>query len=262
MLIDFHTHCFPEKIAARALNSLSFVSGGMTPYTDGTAEGLLASMEKEGVDRSVVLNIATNPHQMRSVNDFAASINSEKLIAFGSVHPDAPDALDELDRIKALGLVGVKFHPDYQQFFVDDKKAFPLYKKISELGLITVFHAGFDFGFQPPYKCMPKNALAMLDRFSSPVVLAHWGGLSCGDEVLSLLCGRDVYFDVSFGCGVMPRSTALAIIEKHGADRLLFGTDSPWHTPVMELSLQKTLGLSQEDQDKINFKNALKLLGK
>ena len=260
MLIDFHTHVFPDKLAPRALQSLSYVAGGIAPYTDGTVNGLLAAMEKEGVDKSVVLNIATNPHQMHAVNDFAASIRSEKLIAFGSFHPDAPDALEELDRIKSLGLKGVKFHPDYQKFFVDDEKLFPLYKKISELGLITVFHAGFDFGFPPPYKCMPKNALKMLDHFSTPVVLAHWGGLSCGDEVLSLLCGRDVYFDVSFGCGVMPRSTALAIIEKHGTDKLLFGTDSPWHTPTMELNMQNTLGLSDEEKDKINYKNAQKLL--
>ncbi len=262
MLIDFHTHCFPTKIASRALENLSFVSGGLTPYTDGTAEGLLLSMQKEGVDRSVVLNIATNAHQMHSVNDFAASINSEKLVAFGSVHPDAPDAAEEVERIKELGLKGVKFHPDYQHFFADETRLFPLYKKISELGLITVFHAGFDFGFEPPYKCMPKNAVKMLEQFSSPVVLAHWGGLSCGDEVISTLCGMNVYFDVSFGYGVMPRSTALKIIEKHGADKLLFGTDSPWHTPTMELTMQKTLGLSKEDTDKINYKNALKLLEK
>ena len=260
MLIDFHTHIFPDNLAARALSRLSYVSGGLTPYTDGTTKGLLSSMEKEGVDRSVVLNIATNPHQMHSVNDFAASVNSEKLVAFGSVHPDAPDALDELDRIKSLGLKGVKFHPDYQHFFVDEPRLFPLYKKISELGLITLFHAGYDFGFDPPYKCMPKNALNMLDRFTSPVVLAHWGGLTCGEEVIDLLCGRDVYFYVSFGYGVMPRSTALAIIDKHGVDKLLFGTDSPWHTPTMELNMQKTLGLSDEDIAKINYKNALKIL--
>ncbi len=261
MLIDFHSHVFPAKIAEKALKNLSFVAGGILPHTNGTPEGLLAAMDKEGVDKSVVLNIATNAHQMHAVNDFAASINGDRLIAFGSVHPEAPDALEELDRIKELGLKGVKFHPDYQGFFVDDPKMFPLYKKISELGLITVFHAGYDFGFPPPYKCMPKNAIKMLDKFSSPVVLAHWGGLSCGEEVIDVLCDTPAYFDVSYGCGVMPRTTAIEIIEKRGADRLLFGTDSPWHSPTMELSMQSTLGLSDEDKEKINYKNALNLLG-
>ena len=260
MLIDFHTHAFPTKIAQRALKNLSFVSGGLQPYTDGTPEGLLSSMDKEGVDKSVVLNIATNAHQMRSVNDFAASINSERLIAFGSVHPDAPDALEELDRIKELGLKGVKFHPEYQGFFADDPKMYPLYKKISDLKLVTVFHAGFDFGFAPPYKCLPATALRALDKFSSPVVLAHWGGLSCGEDVIRYLCGTPAYFDVSFGYGVMPRHTALSILEKHGADKLLFGTDSPWHTPSMELTMQSTLGLSEKEKEKINFLNAEKLL--
>ncbi len=233
----------------------------MRPHTDGTVEGLRRLMRENGVDKSVVLNIATNAHQMHAVNDFAASINGDDIVAFGSVHPDAPDALDELDRIVSLGLKGVKFHPDYQGFFVDEKRLFPIYKKISDLGLVTVFHAGFDFGFPPPYKCMPNNALRMLDVFSSPVVLAHWGGQACGEEVVRLLAGRDVYFDVSFGYGVMPRYTCLKIIEKHGADRLLFGTDMPWHTPQMELALQSTLGLSEEEKDKINAENALKLLG-
>ena len=261
MLIDFHTHVFPAKIARKALEHLSFVAGGLTPYTDGTPEGLLSAMDKEGVDRSVVLNIATNVHQMHSVNDFAASINGDRLIAFGSVHPDAPDALEELERIKELGLKGVKFHPDYQGFFAGDPKMYPLYKKISELGLITVFHAGFDFGFPPPYKCMPTSAVKALEHFSAPVVFAHWGGLSCGEEVIKTLCGTPAYFDVSYGYSVMARTTALEILCKHGPDKLLFGTDSPWHTPSMELSMQSTLGLSDEDKEKINYKNALRLLG-
>ena len=151
MRIDFHTHCFPDKIAEKAMGKLSVASGGLIPQTDGTAEGLRREMKKDGVDISVVMNIATNAHQQHSVNDFAASLVSDDLIPFGSVHPDAPDALEELERIRSLGLKGVKFHPEYQQFYVDDEKMFPIYKKISDLGLITLFHAGGDIGFPPPY---------------------------------------------------------------------------------------------------------------
>ena len=150
MVIDFHTHVFPDKIAPRAIEKLSDASGGLYPYTDGTADGLASRMRESGVDVSVVLSIATNAHQQKSVNDFAATLNARtEFVAFGSVHPTAPDALEELDRIASLGLRGVKLHPDYQGFDADDDKMIPIYKRISSLGLFTVFHAGVDLASRP-----------------------------------------------------------------------------------------------------------------
>lgn len=262
MLIDFHTHCFPEKIAEKAIDKLSYVSGGLQNYTDGTLSGLKKSMAEGGVDISVVLNIATNATQQKNVNDFAASINNEKdIFAFGSVFPAAEDALYELERIKALGLKGVKLHPDYQGFDVDNPKFKQLYKKISDLGLITVFHAGFDYGFAPPYHATPEKLQKALSWFSSPVIAAHWGGVNCNQGVLDLLCGRDIYFDVSFGYSMLPRYYAEKILEKHGADKILFGTDTPWHTPKMEKRLLNNLEIPGNDLEKIYCGNAKKLLG-
>lgn len=261
MLIDFHTHCFPEKIAAKAVEKLSFASGGLEYHTDGTVEGLRKSMENSGVDISVVLNIATNAQQQKNVNDFAASINNgQDIFSFGSVFPDSEDALYELERIKALGLKGVKLHPDYQGFNVDDEKMKPIYKKISDLGLITVFHAGFDYGFPPPYGATPEKLEKALSWFESPVIAAHWGGVNCNQGVLDLLCGKDIYFDVSFGYSMLPRYYAEKILEKHGADKILFGTDTPWHTAEMEMRLLNNLELCPEDFDKISSGNARKLL--
>jgi len=260
MLIDFHTHCFPDKLAPRALELLSFASGGLRPTTDATVSGIRASMKEQGVAKSVVLSIATNAGQQKNVNDFAASINGDDIVAFGSVYPHSPDALSELERIKSLGLKGIKLHPEYQQFYTDDEKMKPLYKKISELGLITVFHAGNDFGYRPPYHNMPENMANALKWFDSPVVAAHWGGVGAGEEVLNRLCGLDVYFDTSFGYGTMPKYVAECIIEKHGTDKILFGTDSPWHCAEWELRLLNSLGLSESDKEKIFSKNALGLL--
>ena len=262
MTIDFHTHCFPDTLAVKAVSRLSAVSGGLTPHTDGTLAGLRRSMVEGGVSASVVMHIATNPTQQHKVNDFAAAIQNEvDIYSFGSVHPDAPDALDELERIKALGLKGVKLHPDYQGFAVDDERMKPIYQKISDLGLVTLFHAGLDYGFPPPYGCMPQALARALDWFSAPVVAAHWGGIQCGEEVLRHLCGRDVYFDTSFGYGTMPKYYAEKIMEKHGAERLLFGTDSPWHTASMEWRLLDTLGLSEAEREQIACGNAKRLLG-
>ncbi len=261
MLIDFHTHAFPEKIADKALDKLSFASGGMVPHTNGTAKSLKEVMKKQGVDISVVLNIATNEKQQKSVNDFAASINKDNIVSFGSVFPDSENALEELERIKHLGLKGVKLHPDYQGFFVDDSKYFPLYKKISELGLITVFHAGYDYGFPPPYHATPERLAVALKQFSTPVIAAHWGGLDCSEDVLKYLAGSEIYIDTSFGYANMPKYFASEIVKRHGADKILFGTDCPWHTAEMELRLLNSLNLSEEELEKITHKNAENLLG-
>lgn len=262
MLIDFHTHCFPDKIAERAIQKLAFVSGGLEPHTNGTVAGLKESMKKGKVDISVVLNIATNAHQQKSVNDFAAAINNGKdIFSFGSVFPFSEDALEELERIKELGLLGVKLHPDYQGFNVDDERLKPLYKKISDLGLITVFHAGFDYGFAPPYGATPEKMARALEWFSTPVVAAHWGGVNCNEAVVEHLCGKDIYFDVSFGYSMMPKYYAEKIMELHTPDKMLFCTDTPWHTADMEMRLLDSLGLTQDNMDKITHKNAQKLLG-
>ena len=260
MIFDIHAHAFPEKIAPRAISSLSFRAGGLEPSYDGTFEGLCAFMEKEGVCGFSVQNIATNPAQMKNVNDFAVKCMRKNVFPFGSVHPDAPDALEELERIKAMGLRGIKLHPDYQSFFVDDKRMIPIYKKASQLGLVILFHAGYDFGFPAPYHCMPDNLAKALKYMDTPVIAAHWGGLSAGKEVIEKLCALPLYFDTSFGYGTKPRDEALEIIEKHGTDRILFGSDSPWHTPSMEMKLLNTLGLSESALFDITYNNAKKLL--
>lgn len=261
MLIDFHTHAFPDKIASRAMDKLSYDSGGLNPQTNGTFENLKIQMNRDGVDISVVQSIATNPGQQENVNNFAFEINKDSsIVAFGSVHPDAPDALCELERIKDMGLKGVKFHPEYQSFYADDEKMKPIYRKISQLGLITLFHAGHDYGFGTPYHGMPDNLIGALKWFDSPVVAAHWGGVGCGEEVISKLCGMDIWFDLSFGYGNMPKSFAQQIVDKHTPDRLLFASDMPWHRPAWEMMLLDTLDISESDREKIYFKNALKLL--
>jgi len=260
MIIDFHTHCFPDKIAKRAVESLG-KAAALIPVHDGTADGLLKSMKQDNIDISVVLNIATAPHQQISVNNFAAELNKKsRLIAFGSVHPDAEDALYELERIASMGIKGVKFHPEYQNFYVDDIKMRPIYKKISQLGLITVFHAGKDNGFASPYKCMPVALANALKWFDSPVVAAHWGGLMCHEDVIKYLCGLPVYFDISFSYGTIALPMIHKIIEKHGTDKLLFGSDSPWNRPSQDLTVLNALQLDEVDMNKICCTNALKLL--
>ena len=261
MIIDFHTHAFPDRIAHTAMEKLSFASGGLIPQTDGTIAGLHAIMSRDNISKSVLLGIATNEKQQQSVNDFVTAYESDKIIPFGSVYPHSNDALCKLERIKAMGLKGIKFHPEYQQFFVDDEKMKPLYKKASQLGLIVLFHAGEDMGYPAPYHATPERLRTAAKWIDSPMVCAHWGSANMGEDVLKYLCDIPVYFDTAFGYATMSKDKAQRILDKKGADLILFGSDCPWHAPHWDVGMIETLDLSQNDKEKIYHLNAEKLLG-
>ena len=263
MIIDFHTHCFPDPLAPRAVRALAEKSGIMFPPGDGTVTSLKSSMDACGVDVSVVLGIATNPHQQRKVNDFAISLLGDKrLVPFGSVHPDSPDALQELERLAAAGIKGIKFHPEYQSFFVDEKRMLPIYEKAAELGLITVFHAGLDLGYRPPFHCTPLRLRNALPAFSgAPVAAAHWGGVDEVYNTLRYLCGTDIYLDTSYSYGAVSPLIAADIISAHSADRVLMGTDFPWMNADMSLAFLDCCGINAEQKEKITGGNARRLLG-
>lgn len=260
MIIDFHTHVFPEKIAEKTIEKLSFVSGGLIPQTNGTLESLKALMAKDEIDKSIVLAIATNEKQQTNVNDYIKSCEGDDIIPFGSVYPHAENALEELERIKGMGIKGVKLHPEYQQFFVDDEKMKPIYKKISELGLIVIFHAGVDFGYPAPYHATPERLRTAAKWLESPMICAHWGSAGMGEDVLKYLCDVPVFFDTAFGYGTMPKATALQILEKKGVDKMLFGSDAPWHAPSWDIRMIKTLELTPQEEEQIFSGNAIKLL--
>ncbi|MBR6338069.1 MAG: amidohydrolase family protein, partial [Ruminococcus sp.] len=141
MLIDMHVHAFNEKIAAKALAVL-VGNSSLTPLTDATTAGTLKKLDEWGVDKAAILSIATKPSQQGIINSWAASIKSERLLPFGSVHPDADDWYDELVRIKRSGLYGVKLHPDYQGFKIDEPRLFPVYEACAELSLPLLLHSG------------------------------------------------------------------------------------------------------------------------
>ncbi len=263
MIIDFHTHCFPDKIAEKTIEILRLRSGITRPFHGGTVRNLLDLQNAEGVDYSVVLNIATNPRQQTNVNNFAISLKEvDGIIPFGSVHPDSPDALEELERLKANGIKGVKLHPDYQGFFADDKKMFPIYEKIAELGMITLFHCGFDIGYPEPVHCTAQALASVLPVFGgAPVVAAHFGGIWSLPETRKHLAGKNVYLDTAYGYGTITPRYAKEIIDIHGVDKILFGSDAPWNSPSQDIELIKCFGLTDDEEKAVLGENARKLLG-
>lgn len=260
MIIDFHTHCFPDGLAVKAVPALA-VKANIPAMVSGTVSDLKSSMLTNGINYSVLLNIATKPSQTEKINDWAAQIQQGSIISFGSIHPLYENWKNELKRIKNLGLKGIKFHPEYQDFYADDKALYPIYEYAFELGLIIAFHAGEDLGFKPPFHCTPDRLDNLITHFEGgKIIAAHMGGYNYWDEVEKHLVGKDIYFDTSYAVGIMDNEQAKRIIQNHGYKKILFGTDSPWRDQGWSVRSIKDLCLGQEIEEAIFYKNASDLL--
>ena len=266
MTVDFHAHAFPDALAERSVAFLA-AKANIPHYSDGSCKGLCESA-KGVADACLVLPVVTKPSQFHSVNAFAKRINdgefdTEKvrLLSFGGIHPDSEDIRGELRAIKELGLKGVKLHPDYQATFIDDKKNLEIIEISMELGLLVSVHAGLDLGFPDCTHCTPKRARNMLRSTGAEgVVLAHMGGFEMWEEVADELVGEKVFFDTGVVARFMDVSLATSIVKAHGADRVLFATDSPWESYEASRDFVEALDLSREEKEKIFGLNAAKLL--
>ena len=260
---DVHAHAFADPIAERALSALSDTSS-IAPATDGTVRGLHRIMAERNIDSALVLPVATKPSQQTTINNWAAEIMGDGLYCCGTVHPDAQDAVDEVGRIKKLGLYGVKFHSEYQHFCPDDERMFPIYERISELGLLAVFHGGWDPFGEGDIRATPQSFARVCEAFPDlKVVAAHLGGMKLWSDVERYLAGRydDLYMDVGVVARYIDDETLLRIIRKQGADKVLFGSDVPWDDPAHEMAMIERLPLTHEEKELIFYKNAEKLLG-
>lgn len=258
MIIDFHAHIYPEKIAEKATKNVgSFYNLAMT-YS-GLPEELIARGSKVGVEKYIVHSTATKPEQVESINNYIIDqVNKHpEFIGFGTIHPDYKDFEKELNRIKEAGLKGVKFHPDFQQFQFDDPKLSPIYETLSKLDIPVLTHAGdkrFDFSG-------PKRISNVLEKHPDlTVIAAHFGGFTEWDNSMKYLVGKNVYFDTSSSLFVLSVDEAMNMIRKHGVDKFLFGTDFPMWDHEDELSRFNKLPLTEEEREMILYKNAVKLL--
>ena len=280
MIIDMHTHSFPEKLAASTLEKLSAASH-TRPFTNGTPGGLQASMREARVDLSVVLPVATSPRQVEHVNDASARLNETAeetgLLSFGCMHPDYEGWREELARVKALGRKGIKLHPVYQGADLDDPRYLRFLDRAGELGLVVVTHAGLDVGFPGVVRCSPemvRRAVAQVGPVK--LVLAHMGGWRCWDRVLELLPELPVLIDTSFSVGRMsPLNDGfyqeeelrlldsrgfLKLVRAFGAGRVLFGSDSPCSGQKESLEWVRSQPLTEEERTAILGGNAQNLL--
>lgn len=263
MIIDFHTHSFPDKIAEKTISYLA-EKGKIQPFREGTLSSLKKSMKESGIDISVVLPVATSPRQVESINRLAKEENGrEGIIYAGAVHPDCENIGAVLDDIKSAGLFGVKIHPDYQGVYFDDPKVIAILEEAAKRDLYVVTHAGLDVGYPDDIHCTPDMVLRILEKLGgiidNKLVLAHLGGCDMYDEVLDKLAGKPVYMDTAV---VLDRyyEKSKEIILKHGADKILFATDSPWAPQKKFADLIRSYGFDEETERKIFSENAKKII--
>lgn len=277
MIIDMHTHTFPEQIAEWAIDKLKRASHTV-PFSSGTASGLAASMKAAGVDYSVVLPVATNPLKAASMNDASLAASGAGLIYFGAIHPDTPQAKQELRRIAQAGMKGIKLHPVYQGVDIDDARSLRILEAAGELDLVVVMHAGEDIGFPGVVRCSPEMTANAL-RQVGPVKLicAHMGGWRNWERVADCLVNTSAMIDTAFSLGditpleddyytpqqihMLDETAFCALVRVFGSDRVLFGSDSPWDDQRAAVSAIRHLPLDEDEKRNILGENARRLLG-
>lgn len=263
MIIDFHTHIFPDSLAPRAMSVLLKNGGNIyAPVTDMTLTSLMGRMDEWGIGISVVQPVVTKPSQTVTTNKWAQSICSERIISFGGVHPDTDDYKRDIDFIAGLGLRGLKFHAEYQNFQLDEPRMLRIYDYALSKGLILLHHGGFDPDFQPPFKTSPRQFANIAREMQGGVIIAaHLGGHAQWDDVERYIVGTNLYIDTSMGQEYYSAEQFMRIIRAHGSEKVLFASDSPWSNAHDELEHIKALPLTEAERENILGRNAARLLG-
>lgn len=267
MVIDFHTHAFPDAIAERTIQKLAAIAWS-TPCHDGTMRGLVRGMQAGGIDRSVVLPVVTAPRQFETVNRFAAQHNGrDGLIFFGGIHPDCDEPEKKLDTLRTMGLCGIKLHPDYQGVRLGDARYIRIVRQAIARGMTVVTHTGQDPLCPDDVHATTADIERLLDgvyRGGAPgdgaLVLAHLGGVGQLEETEARLMGAPVYFDTAFMLDRVPAEQVVRLCRRHGTDRVLFASDSPWGEPAAFYRIFRSLPFTEEEREQMLWRNAAALL--
>lgn len=260
-IIDFHTHIFPDTLAPRAIARLLAGAPNDRNFTDGTASGLLQSMQQHSIALSVTLPIATKKEQVSTIIKQQAMLDRNFFIPFGTIHPATKDIDTTIKMVIDNHLSGIKLHPEYQQFHLDDRTYFPLYDALSASGLVIVIHAGKDPGPFPGDHALPEAFVHVRKNFPKlKMVAAHMGGWKLWEQIPEKLCDVPMYFDTSAVYGFLCKDLFMRIATRHGIDNILFGSDSPWFDQGSAVQWIDSLPLSHHAKEKIFGLNAVTLL--
>ena len=262
-IFDAHSHAFPDTIAAGAIASLKAETlwEPVEAHHDGTVRGLIETMDRAGIKRTILCSIATRPTQVRKITDWSAAIACERIVPFASIHPDFEDVEAEAERIASLGLRGIKLHPQYMKCAADDPRMLRIARAAARFGLALTIHAGYDLSFPKDELASPRQILTLAESAPGLRVLAcHMGGWERWEEVLDELAGQPVWLETSYALEDCPGPLLEAILANHPPEYLLFGTDSPWADQRKELELFMALPISDETKRLALWDNAERFL--
>lgn len=261
MIIDFHTHAFPQAIAQKAVQN-DYIKAAI----GGSYDDLIEVMDASGVDISLIMPVATKPGMYKGLNDNAiklSQIYNNKLMSFGSVYPGEDNWDKAVDYVKEIGLKGIKIQPVFQRCKISDESVYELTKYATDIGLYVLIHVGKDYPTPPEEVATPKMASKLVESInnSNKIILAHLGGYNYPLDAFEYVAGQDCYLDTSMCKDDVGYELMYKIIEKHGCDKVLFGSDSPWYNQKNAVDDIHQLGLTEDELSKILYKNASKILG-
>lgn len=260
-IINAHCHIYPDKIASKAVDGIkNFYDLNMS--LDGTVNGLIEDGNTVGVNHYLIHSVATTPKQVKSINEFIAesvNTNPDIFTGFGTLHPDSEDIQSDFDHLIELGLKGVKIHPDFQQFAMNEERAFKMGEIINDGNVPLMVHCG-DFRYN---YSNPEQIKVFLDKFPNLTFIgAHFAGWSIWEEATEKLAGiPNLYVDLSSSLYDLTPKTAVDLIHAYGSDKVLWGTDYPmWDSPS-EMEYFNKLDLTEKEKSQILYDNAAKILG-
>ena len=276
-VFDVHTHAFPDALAPKALERLVGLAvwEDVHPTHDGTVAGLVASMDRAGIERAVVCSVATKADQVPKISEWSARIASSRLVPFASIHPDFPEPEAEVERLAEAGVRGLKFHPEYMGCALDDPRCERIARSAARAGLALAVHAGYDFAFEKEDLASPERVRRLHERAADLRLLAcHLGGWRRWEEALDAVAGLPIYLETSMTlpCSAKPATQGEAegrcapavlerILRKHPPELLLFGTDAPWADQAAEVEKFFALPMAEEALRRAAWDNALEFVG-
>ena len=260
-VINSHCHIYPEKIASRAVMGIrDFYDLDMS--LTGRIDDLIEDGNKVGVVHYLVHSVATSPKQVKSINEFIGEVvndNPDIFSGFGTLHPDSEDIEGDFEHLLSLGLKGVKLHPDFQQFALNEERAFKLGEVINEGNVPVLIHCGdYRYNYSNPEQLKP-----FLEKFPDMLVIgAHFAGWSVWAQATEELAGTpNLYVDLSSSLYALSSEDANKFIHDYGVDKVLWGTDYPMWESESEMELFQKIGLTKEEENMILYENSAKILG-
>jgi uncharacterized protein len=259
LIIDAHTHIFPEDSAARILENTSKMFNVPT-YGTGTAADLLSQMDENGISSAVIHMVSPSQASVQATNTWLISLKQDRFIKFGTIHPRMKNPSHELDRLKAHNINGVKLQPEVQGFTVDDSMtAYHLYEALAKKEMTVMFHVGGNPIARPDNRSTPAMIHTVATAFPElKIIAAHLGGNNMWDAVYDVLAGTEnIFMETSLSYENISPDLAQNIITKHGHQKVFFGTDYPFAPVGKSVKIARAVPfLNNKEKEDILGRNA------